>query len=451
VQSIDKHVDVSKIQKAHISKETKDEIIAWKCNKAAEKIIWINCKQFEEIIGIENSLKSFLKDKQDQLLILNNKTATLNYMETHVGFLNKDICRSVAIKNPTVATVGFQMAVNVILNGNDSTFFPSTLLPDIFKTYCKKSDACMALSLYYKATKDFTKAVLNIIEENFYLYMAEADHRRSQDTISRMEMIMIENKIDIKAIREDTATIKASNGRLERQVGTLVENKSDPRFVIIYRHKDWPAKSYKVAGGLKSDRRFQKIVSNTDEYEVVSRFSDINNPAKAKKDVIKSYKDKGTIQSLKIIDGAKTYNTIRMGDNTLRKFIKDLKNTDKAYIPPLESSDDDEGEDEDDLCTLHTANETITTRYLVISRTKVKNVDGYNMYVAVSDEPYKNDDRDYNITQVKVNDGDIVKKIVEAFGLVGDYYDDADDKLTWYATTIKVRTAVAKIVAMAKE
>jgi hypothetical protein len=263
-----------------------------------------------------------------------------------------------------------------------------------------------------------------------------------------MEMIMIENKIDIKAIREDTATIKASNGRLERQVGTLVENKSDPRFVIIYRHKDWPAKSYKVAGGLKSDRRFQKIVSNTDEYEVVSRFADINNPAKAKKDVIKSYKDKGTIQSLKIIDGAKTYNTIRMGDNTLRKFIKDLKNTDKAYIPPLESSDDDEGED--DLCTLHTANETITTRYLVISRTKVKNVDGYNMYVAVSDEPYKNDDRDYNITQVKVNDGDIVKKIVEAFGLVGDYYDDAD-KLTWYATTIKVRTAVAKIVAMAKE
>lgn len=251
-QVIDKPVDVSKIRKARISQGTKDEAIAWKCDKAAEKVIWIHRKRYSEDSGLGKRLIDFLNDKySSDMLILSNKNTILNPTEKTVGFLNSDNCRDIVFKNPTEKTVGFQMAVNVELNGNDTAFFPSTLLPEIFRTYSKKSESCMALALYYKATKEFTKKVLNIIEENFFLYMAERDHERGQyretelnHTITRMEMLMIENKIDM-------SEIKTIVTRQEKKLDKVLDNNKDPRFVIIYRRTNWPPNCVTIGWGFE--------------------------------------------------------------------------------------------------------------------------------------------------------------------------------------------------------
>jgi hypothetical protein len=453
-QVIDKPTDVSKIRKAHISQKTKDEAISWKCDKAAEKVIWINRKRFSDVTKLGKKLIDFLNDKySNSLLILSNKIATLNPTEKTVGFLDSDNCRNIVLKNPTEKTVGFKMAVNVELNGNDTTFFPSTLLPEIFKTYSKKSESCMALALYYKATKDFTKSVLNIIEENFFLYMAERDYERGQyretelnQTITRMEMLMIENKIDMSEMKTDIKEVKDINKRQEKKLDKVLENQNDPRFIIIYRRTNWPPQYYKVGGGLQSNRRFQKIINNKDEYEVISKLQHINNPAKVKKNAIESYKKKGIIRSTDIIDGDKKHRAIGMSDAALDKFIEDLKNIDHEYIPTLDNSDD-----EDDKLSFYTAQETIKIQYLVISRKKAKADGVYKMYMTLCNKPNSIEYSDYSVSEIVTYDPSIIDTIADTFKLVGDYYDDDDDGLLWYQTTIPTRTVVSKIMDFAKK
>jgi predicted GIY-YIG superfamily endonuclease len=133
VQSIDKHVDVSKIQKAHISKETKDEAIAWKCNKAAEKVIWINRKQFGDAIGIDGKLRDWLRDKSHPIISTNDVKIIKGGEDAS-----------------SLIMLGYRIKQDP---RKEEIFFPSTLLLDIFKTYSGKSHKCNELELILSNAK----------------------------------------------------------------------------------------------------------------------------------------------------------------------------------------------------------------------------------------------------------------------------------------------------------
>ena len=74
-QVIDKPTDVSKIRKARISQKTKDEAISWKCDKAAEKVIWIHRKRFSDVTKLGDTLR---------LWVLRNKSKTISSLELKI-------------------------------------------------------------------------------------------------------------------------------------------------------------------------------------------------------------------------------------------------------------------------------------------------------------------------------------------------------------------------------
>lgn len=424
LQKIYLPVDVSEIEHMKVDKKIKQEAIDYKSEKASEKIVWISRSAYAERSGLGTKLKNFLNDNfNKQLLIINDKSASINPNEKTVGFIEHQKCGLIEFKNPNEKTVGFDLTVNVKLNGNDSTYFPSTLLPEIFKKYDHKSDVNKALSEYYKATRDFTKKVLDIIETNFFIYMCEVQYERSQCTINKLL-----EKQD-KTIEKIDSNHREIMGRLTRKHDRVITNDKDPRVIAIYRHNTWPKDHIKVFGGLKTDRRYKDIVKD-DSYIIVNETQNVNNTAKIKKDIIQLYK----LQKHTLVDDRKRRSTtLKMSKTILQKFIGDLQNIDIDYLNSIADSSD-------------STESLINIKWLVISRDKIKTDGHYGLYIALSNTKYINQDDDCLYVQKQVYNDDIIDDIRNDLSLEGEYMVDEDDGLNWFHSTIKSKKDFTLIV-----
>lgn len=438
-------VDVSKIEQMKADKELKKEAIAYKSEKAAQKIIWINRKAYGEVTGLNKKLIDFLNDKhKGQQLTISNKCASINPTEKTVGFIRQQNCGLITFSNPTEKSVGFEMTINVELNGNDTTFFPSTLLPEIFKKYDHKSDVNKALSEYYRATSDFTKRVLDIIETNFFIYMCEVQYTRSQ---CKIEQLLTEMKSNNKEARREHKEAMENSERkhqevmahLTRRHDRVVVNEKDPRVIAIYRHKTWPKHHIKMFAGLKTDKTYKKI-TNDDEYVIIKETKNINNTSKIKKDIVSEYEKGGKLQKNTLVDSKKKrHKTLKMSDETLKQFIRDLSTIDIDYLTTM--ADSSSGSDEED----DTPNETLTTNWLIIARDKKKSDGTYGLYIALSDSKYINEDDECLYIQKEVYNDNVIDKIKETFLLDGEFIVDDDDGLNWFHSSIKSKKDFTQI------
>ena len=158
LQVIDNPVDASKIQKAKISDETKQEAIRWKCNQATTKVVWIHRKKFSEVTGLGDKIRKYIKDTLKCDCIdtpLMTKQADGAHPPPAQEWLQEVILtNSAGGAHPPPGIVGYNIDLSP---DRKSSFFPSTALPKILESYSKKSEVCSTLNEYYRATLAFTK------------------------------------------------------------------------------------------------------------------------------------------------------------------------------------------------------------------------------------------------------------------------------------------------------
>ena len=183
LQVTDIPVDVSKIQKAKLSDETKEEAIKWKCQAAAQKVVWIHRKKFSEVTGLGDKVRDMMR-KQSLTSISSDD---LVYLEGGKIFPPSRKCETrLEIDGGKIFPPCHLTGFGIEIGRKEDIYFPSTILPNIFESYAKKSELCNTLNNYYKATLDFTKKCLAIVSENFFLHVAEVDHAKSEDKYERM-------------------------------------------------------------------------------------------------------------------------------------------------------------------------------------------------------------------------------------------------------------------------
>lgn len=130
------------------------------------------------------------------------------------------------------------------------------------------------------------------------------------------------------------------NHKLDRAL-PIVKNEVNKRAVIVCRKCSWYPRRYRVVGRLTDDRLIKDLLRNKKQYEVFEYFEHINNPAKAKTDIIKEYKERELLTKDKIKDGDKIITVVRLGRG-YPQFIAELRNSNSDYELISSESEDEE-------------------------------------------------------------------------------------------------------------
>ena len=184
---------------------------------------------------------------------------------------------------------------------------------------------------------------MKIVTENFFLHVAEVDYLRSEDKYERMiNEMRLNTRVICDKVDETNRSLRHAHRKLDKAL-PIAENDVNKRCVIVCRKNDWQPRRYRIVGRLTTNPLVQELLRSKSSYEVFEYFEHINNPAKAKTDIIKEYQKQELLLKSKITIGDKLISVVRLGSKSYKKFVNDLKDKDKGY-EVLASEDSDDGE-----------------------------------------------------------------------------------------------------------